>query len=77
VPLLNNALAFALQLRKITEKHSQGSRIVLDTNCCADLAALILLYSHPWLRPCLTSDPLVGTTEGKYSNVGNQLKVSE
>jgi hypothetical protein len=40
VPLLNYTLEFALQLKKSTENFSQGSRIVLDTTRCVDLAAL-------------------------------------
>jgi hypothetical protein len=41
VPLLNYALAFALQLMKSAENLNQVSRIVLDTNRCVDLAALL------------------------------------
>jgi hypothetical protein len=41
VPLFNYALAFALQLRKSTEKLSQTSRIVLGTGRSVDLPAII------------------------------------
>jgi len=40
VPLFTYTLAFALQLRKSMENLSQGSRAVLATAPCVDLAAL-------------------------------------
>jgi len=40
VPLFVYILVFALQLRKITENLSQGSRAVLSTARCVDVAAL-------------------------------------
>jgi hypothetical protein len=41
MPLLNCEVSLALKLRKSTEYLIQGSRIVMDTNCCFELAALL------------------------------------
>jgi hypothetical protein len=41
VPLSNYTLAFALQLRKITETLSHGSRVVLDYTSGVELVAFL------------------------------------
>jgi hypothetical protein len=69
VPLFNDSLAFAEQLRKSTINFSQCSQIVLDTNRCVDLAALLgaastglLSISPPRLTVGDLRQPLVGTS---------------
>jgi hypothetical protein len=68
VPLLNYTLAFALQLRKITENLSQGSRVVGDYSLRRHglflwtASAGLLRISPPRLRVGDFSQHLIGTS---------------
>jgi hypothetical protein len=44
-PFFSYILEFSLKLSKITEEISQGSRLVLDTSRCFDLAAFLQVAS--------------------------------
>jgi hypothetical protein len=76
VPLLNYILAFALQRRQSTENLSKRRRIVLDTNHCVNLAALLAVASTDLLNispPRLTvgnlRQPVGGKSAFKFSEL--------
>jgi hypothetical protein len=64
-------LALALQLRKSTENLSHGSRTLLDTACCVDLAALC-----GWPRLASCTSVLSVDFEGLQTALGRRTCVT-